>query len=298
MNVWIAAARLRTLPLAFSSIFLGSLMAASEGSFNWTILILALLTTLSYQVLSNYANDLGDGLKGTDANRKGEKRAVASGSISIPQMRGAVRIFFIISVLLGTSLSFYAFYPDSIQLSIIFSVLGLLACLAATNYTMGKRAYGYFGLGDLFVLIFFGFVGVVGSYFLFTAHLNFLTFLPAASLGLLAVSVLNLNNLRDREDDQKVSKITLAVIFGDKGAKIYQAALVVLAFDFAFVYNMYSGGDLIKNLYLISFVPLFINLFKAMNTQEPMKMDKLLKPQALATLLFAILFGLGRYYAG
>lgn len=291
---WIAAARLRTLPLAFSSIILGTCLAASDGHYNVGIFVLCLLTTLCYQVLSNYANDYGDGMKGTDDNRIGEQRAVASGTISSSQMKRAVVIFAFLSFVFGTWLSIMATRNLPIIVTLGFIVLGALAILAAITYTVGRRAYGYHGLGDISVLLFFGFVGVVGSYFLQTNILNGLVFLPAASIGLLAMGVLNLNNMRDIKSDAQNNKRTLAVIMGLRGAKIYQMILIVLAFDLAFLYNKLTEGSMWRNLYFLSLPLLFISLLRALKAQEPKDFDPLLKILAISTLIFALTFGIGQ----
>ena len=153
MMKWIAAARLRTLPLAFSCILLGSFIAAYDGQFNGLILALCLLTTLLYQVLSNFANDYGDGVKGTDANRKGESRAVASGAITASQMKSAMYLFAVLSFLSGSILSILGTQDLPVYVTILFIVLGILAIWAAIRYTVGDSAYGYKGMGDIYVLI-------------------------------------------------------------------------------------------------------------------------------------------------
>lgn len=294
LKPWIAAARLRTLPLAFSSIILGTCLASSHGHFNTLIFVLCLLTTLCYQVLSNYANDYGDGIKGTDAERVGEQRAVASGEISAAQMKKAVYLFAALSFVFGTSLSVLATSSLSIYITIGFVSLGLLSIVAAITYTVGKRAYGYRGLGDISVLIFFGLVGVVGSYFLQTNSLNWPVFLPATSVGFLAIGVLNLNNMRDIETDKQHGKKTLAVKMGLKGAKVYHGFLIILAFDLAYVYNSIEKTGLWSNLYFISLPFLMINLFQVLRAQTSVQFEPLLKRLAITTLLFALTFGIGQ----
>lgn len=291
---WIAAARLRTLPLAFSSIILGSCLAVSSGNFSWTVLVLCLLTTLCYQILSNYANDYGDGIKGTDDNRKGEKRAVASGLISPAQMKKAVILFSILSLIFGTWLSIIATEGLSIYITILFVVLGTLAVIAAITYTVGDKAYGYRGFGDVFVLLFFGFVGVVGSFYLQSNEWNWLVFLPASSVGFLAMGVLNLNNMRDIETDAQNGKRTLPVIFGLKKAKLYHAALIILAIDCAFVFNVLDQGGTWRSLYFISIPFLIFGLLKVRKSFEPEDFEPQLKVLALTTLLFALSFGIGQ----
>lgn len=291
---WIGAARLRTLPLAFSSIILGTCLAASNGYYSNLVFILCLLTTLCYQVLSNYANDYGDGIRGTDDDRQGETRAVAAGLISARQMKNAVWLFSILSFAFGTWLSIIATRGLPIIVTLGFISLGLLAILAAITYTVGRRAYGYRGLGDISVLIFFGIVGVVGSYFLQSNMIGWQVFLPATALGLLAVAVLNLNNMRDIESDRHSGKRTIPVILGLRGAKIYQGVLIILAFDLAFFYNLLEGEGYWINLYFISLPFLFFNLYQALKAKAPNEFDPLLKRLAIATLLFALTFGIGQ----
>ncbi len=294
IKVWIAAARLRTLPLAFASIFLGSMLALSRGYFDFWIFFLALLTTLFYQVLSNYANDYGDGVKGTDNNRVGEARAIASGLISAQDMRKAVWLFTALSILSGTLLSFYACRDLGLWYQLGFTALGLLATWAAISYTVGDRAYGYSGLGDLFVLIFFGFVGVGGSFFLQSGDWDSYVLLPGASIGFLAMAVLNLNNMRDREGDAQSGKKTLAIRLGERGAKAYHTLLLVFAFDLAFLYNRIYPSSFWQNLYFLSLPLILLNLRKVLKAQGPKDYEPLLKQLALTSLLFALLFGLGK----
>lgn len=294
LKPWIDAARLRTLPLAFSSIILGTCLAASFGHFNWLIFILCLLTTLFYQILSNYANDYGDGIKGTDQIRVGEQRAIASGSISLPAMRRAITLFAFLSFVSGTGLSILATRDLEFWVTITFILLGVLAIFAAITYTVGNRAYGYYGLGDLAVLLFFGLVGVGGSFFLQTGEIHWEVLLPATSTGLLAVGVLNLNNMRDIDTDRRHGKNTLAVLFGLRGAKVYHLVLIVLAFDLAFVYNILVQGSFWQNLYWLTLPLLFLNLNAALRGNEPADFEPLLKVLAITTLLFSLLFGIGQ----
>lgn len=294
MKHWIAAARLRTLPLAFSSIILGSCLAASSGGFSWIVLTLCLLTTLCYQILSNYANDYGDGVKGTDDNRIGEKRAVAAGIISPAQMKKAVILFSILSLIFGTALSILATKGLSIYITLLFVVLGILAVIAAITYTVGDKAYGYRGFGDVFVLLFFGYVGVVGSYFLQTNEWNWMVFLPASSVGFLAMGVLNLNNMRDIKTDAENGKRTLPVILGLRKAKYYHGFLIILAIDCAFIYNGLVDGSAWQNLYFISIPFLLMGLFKIRKSFDPEDFEPQLKVLAITTLLFSLSFGIGQ----
>jgi 1,4-dihydroxy-2-naphthoate octaprenyltransferase len=297
MKNWIAAARLRTLPLAFSSILLGTFLASFYGSFNPWVLVLCLLTTLLYQVLSNYANDYGDGIKGTDDNRKGEKRSVASGVISASQMKTAVYIVAALAFVSGTALSVLGTVGLSMLTTGLFILLGILAIWAAIRYTVGDSAYGYKGLGDVYVLIFFGWLGVIGSFFLQAQSINYWIILPATAVGFLAAGVLNLNNMRDREEDAKNGKITLAVRFGEKKAKLYQAILIIGALILTSVFVWHETQSIMGFLFLIT-LPILLNvLVKSIKAETPEQFDPLLKPLALGTLLFSITTGLGLLWA-
>ncbi len=290
---WIKAARLRTLPLAFSCILLGSFLAAAAGSFDPWILVLSLLTTLFFQVLSNYANDLGDGVKGTDEHRKGEQRMVGSGLIPMEKMKRAVYLFVLLSFVSACLLSQRALAEKGWIWVALFIALGALAILSAVFYTVGDAAYGYRGLGDLFVLLFFGWVGVVGSYFLQTAVLDWSVFLPASSVGLLSVGVLNLNNMRDIETDRAAGKKSIPVRIGLPYAKIYHMGLLLFAFNLSFLYVLGHGGNAWRNLYWLS-VPLILwNLWSVSKSWQAEEFDPLLKRLALTTLLFSLSLGCG-----
>lgn len=305
IKAFIQAARLRTLPLSVSGIIVGCGLANyctydySDGlltlfpncNHNYLIFILAIFTTIGLQVLSNFANDYGDGIKGTDANRQGEKRLVASGIISAKQMKRAVIITAVITFILALSLIYIAFKHDLIY-AIVFVVLGLASIAAAIKYTVGNNAYGYSGFGDVFVFLFFGLLSTVGSYFLYTKTIDWLIFLPATSVGLLSAAVLNLNNMRDRIEDIKHNKKTLAVIFGSQGAKIYHYLLINGALISAITYialNYYSDKQF---LFLIAFIPLFHNLVVVAKNIIHRDLDSELKKVALSTFLFAILFSI------
>ena len=199
-HIWIQAARLRTLPLAFAVIALGTGLAYKINEYvHWGIFILAVFTAGAYQILSNYANDLGDGLRGTDDHRTGEKRAIASGLITADQMKRAVNLWTVLALFGGGGLSFLAF-QERILLLVLFSLLNVAAVLAAKSYTMGPKPYAYWGGGDFFVFLFFGLVGVLGSASLYgSLHWSFL--FPALVAGAYSAAVLTLNNLRDIETD-------------------------------------------------------------------------------------------------
>ena len=305
IKAFIQAARLRTLPLSVSGIIVGCglsnyciydhsdglLTLISICKYDYSIFILALFTTIGLQVLSNFANDYGDGIKGTDANRQGEKRLVASGVISAKQMKKAVIITANITFLLALALIYISF-KDNYIYAIVFVALGLASIAAAVKYTVGKSAYGYSGLGDLFVFLFFGLLSTVGSNFLYTKYINWDIFLPATTIGLLSAAVLNLNNMRDRIEDIKHNKNTLAVKLGSQGAKIYHYALIIVALICALAYVNLNYYKPTQYMFLIAFVPLFHNMIVVGKNIIHKELDSELKKVALSTFLFAILFSI------
>lgn len=232
---WIAAMRLRTLPLTIACIALGALLAASRSFFSWSIFALCLSTALFLQILSNLANDYGDTVHGADhEDREGPLREVQSGNISLSQMRVAMTIFAALSLISGIVLLQAA--NLSSQTYLVFLGLGLIAILAAVLYTNGKLPYGYIGLGDLSVFIFFGLLGVAGSYFLYHGPWSWDILLPASSCGLLTVAVLNINNIRDIESDKKAGKYSIPVRLGRNNAVLYHYSLLSLALIMALIF--------------------------------------------------------------
>jgi len=288
MKHWIQAARLRTLPLSVSGIIVGSAYAHYQGYSDWRIVVLALLTTLGLQVLSNYANDYGDGVKGTDANRIGEKRLVAAGVITAEQMKKAVIITAILTFIIALLLIYVAFGKDNFALSLIFILLGIGSIGAAIKYTVGKSAYGYSGFGDVFVFIFFGLVSVIGSNFLFTHFIDWKLFLPATAIGLLSVAVLNLNNMRDIENDKIAGKNTLVVKMGLENAKKYQYFLIISATVFFMIFEVLLN---LHSLLVIFCFVLFTNhVFFVKKNDIPKEFDSQLKVVALGTFIISLLF--------
>lgn len=291
---WLHAFRLRTLPLAFSSILTGSFLAADFGVFSWTVLSLALLTTLFLQVLSNLANDYGDSVKGTDnAERIGPERAVQSGAISLNEMRVGVGITALLALGSGLLLLYFGTQGLGQEGFVIFLSLGLFAIASAIFYTVGKSAYGYLGLGDLFVYLFFGICGVGGTYYLHTHTWSPAVILPASTVGLLSMAVLNLNNMRDRVSDEKSGKFTLAVRLGDQKSRVYHVALLIGALACAVSFSMLRNGPSWQWIYLIIAAPLISNLRAVMSFDDPAALDPELKKVALTTFLFSLTFGLG-----
>lgn len=308
MNDWIKAARLRTLPLSMSGIILGSFIARwriSEegGTWDWKIFALAILVTLLYQILSNFANDYGDGIKGTDQLRHdgAEKRAVASGRITANQMRNAVILFSVLSLVATLALLYLAFFRENLmQEFYVFVGLGIACIISAIGYTVGKKPYGYLGLGDIFVFIFFGLVSVCGSYFLFTKTFDLDMLLPATAVGMLSAAVLNLNNMRDIVSDELSGKKTLALRLGFKNAMIYEVILLQLPLIIMLIFMMKNGlhtqGKYYAFIFFILMLPLMGLRRKIMEVKEPKELDPFLKQVGILTLTMAVLVAIGLNY--
>lgn len=293
---WIHAIRLRTLPLALASIGLGSFLAAFEGKFRWPVFLLSGLTTVFLQILSNLANDYGDSQHGADhLDREGPSRAVQSGAISPKSMKVAVYTLIGLSLISGLSLLYISISGFSKEFIILF-VIGMLAIGAALNYTMGKNPYGYAGFGDLFVILFFGFVGVMGTYFCHTGSFNVQALLPAFSCGLLSTAVLNVNNIRDIASDEKAGKMSIPVRIGRRNAVIYHWTLILAAIISTLIFVIIQYRSPIQFLFLITTPLLLFNGFKVASIKDSKKLDPFLKQMAISTLLFIITFGIGNLF--
>ena len=292
-SAWIEAFRLRTLPLALSAIFVGSFLAIADGRYDIWVIGLAVLTTLFLQILSNLANDYGDVLKGTDNDdRVGPKRAVQSGRISLRQMKSAIILFAMLSFVSGLGL-LYVSLGNHFLTALLFLALGMAAIAASIKYTTGRHAYGYRGLGDVFVFIFFGLVAVLGTYYLNSQQFHWRLLLPAVAMGFLSTGVLNLNNMRDMDNDRASGKHTIASRLGYGRARIYHALLVIIALVFATVYVLLDFHSVWSFLFLLSFPLFFRDLIRIFKISDKAVLDVFLKSLALSTLLFSVLFGVG-----
>jgi 1,4-dihydroxy-2-naphthoate octaprenyltransferase len=294
LSVWLSAFRLRTLPLSSSGIIVAGCLAETNGVVAGEIFTLAILTTLSFQILSNLANDYGDGVKGTDnEDRIGPERALQSGAITPSQMFGAIRINILISIVLTVSLIYISFGVKHLLYALFFMILGVVSVIAAMKYTMGDKAYGYKGLGDFFVFIFFGLVSVIGCYILFAKRIDHVVFLPAISIGLLSAGVLNLNNMRDIESDAKANKVTLAVKLGKQRAKQYHFILVGGAVILSLLFGLLYYTSPFNLIFFIAYIPLLKHLNFVRKNTIPKDFDPELKKLALSTVILALLLGIG-----
>ena len=291
-TIWFSTARPKTLPLALASIIIGSALAYWAGKFDLITTLLAFITTILLQVLSNFANDYGDHVKGSDtAERIGPLRAIQHGAITGEQLKMAVMVLSALSFISGAILSFYAY--EGIEDLLVFLGLGVISIVAAITYTVGKKAYGYLGLGDLFVLIFFGFVAVIGVFYLQAHSLPAMIFIPAFGCGLLSVAVLNINNLRDINQDRKAGKNTLIVRIGSKNGRIYHAILLVLAVVSYLIFAILNFEHWHNYLFLLA-VPLLVKhgLF-VYRHQDPIELRPILGQMAGLALITNLLFSLG-----
>lgn len=277
--------------MALASILMASFIAWSHGLFKWEVFALAALTTTLLQILSNLANDYGDSVHGADSDdREGPIRAVQSGIIQPHEMKNAMILLGVLSFISGIGLLYVSL--DSWVIFFTFIGIGLLSIFAAVNYTSGSNPYGYMGLGDISVFMFFGLVGVLGTYFLHTLSFSTSLLLPAISLGFFSASVLNINNIRDIESDKKAGKKSIPVRIGRKAAVRYNWALVVLGnlsvVLFAWVENTPGG------LLALLISPLMINIAVQMGKKTSSKeLDPYLKKMAISTLFWVLAFGLG-----
>jgi len=288
---WVNAARLRTLPLSVSGILVGSGYAVYHGDFDWLIFSLAMLTTLLFQILSNFANDYGDGIKGTDNDeRLGPQRAFQSGKISKQNFKFGLIITSILSFMSATSLILLAFGFENALLTLGFFALGILAIWAAIKYTIGDSAYGYRGLGDVFVFLFFGLVSVMGSYALFAKTIDWNILFGAVGIGLLSTAVLNLNNMRDFNSDKNVGKNTLVVLLGQKASKYYHAILISIGILMMISFYVFAGFSKWIYLSLITALILQKHLSFVLRNKIPKNLDPELKKVALSTFGIAMVF--------
>lgn len=289
IKAWISAFRLRTLPLSLSVVATGSALAAQEGRLSAPTLALCLSTTLFLQILSNLSNDYGDTVHGADgADRLGPVRAVQSGAISLGQMRCAMAVFALLSLASGVTLLVVASGTIGIGATVGLLVVGLLCIAAAVAYTNGRHPYGYRGLGDASVFVFFGLVGVGGCYFLHTGHLAWPIALPASAVGLLSVGVLNMNNIRDMEGDRAAGKKTIPLLLGRCGAKVYQAVAVVTATALLATYIALFGTSA-QWVCSLAAVPLLGNAVGVLRHDSAAYFDSQLRLVSLSTFAFSLL---------
>ena len=293
---WVSAIRLRTLPLAVASVGMGSFLAVVDKVFDINVFLLSALTAICLQILSNLANDYGDTVHGADnIARSGPKRAVQTGAISRGAMKKAMIIFSLTSLLSGLGLLYYAI--ESMNEFLAFLGMGLAAIIAAITYTSGAFPYGYRGLGDLFVLLFFGWVATLATYYLHGHVFRPIHFLPATALGFLTTAVLNVNTVRDIESDRLAGKFSIPVRIGREKAVWYHWFLLVGALVLSSIYVMLNYQSPWQFLFLLSTPFLLVNGRAVQTQKEAMKLDPFLKQMAISTVIFVLTFGIGQILA-
>jgi 1,4-dihydroxy-2-naphthoate octaprenyltransferase len=302
MKHWIEAARLRTLPLSVSGIIVGSMYALANPTddvltptevFNWKLFAFAIITTLGLQILSNFANDYGDGMKGTDnEDRVGPKRTIQSGVITPQAMKSAIILTSVLTLLSAIYLIYLAFGAHNLGYSLFYLILGIAAIASAIRYTVGNSAYGYRGFGDVFVFVFFGLVSTLGVNFLYSKQLDAVLILPATAIGFLSVAVLNLNNMRDEASDRKSGKNTLVVKMGIENAKKYHYFLTVGAMILVLLFAVLSDFNFDQYLFLLAYIPLIKHLNTVRKNENTKLLDPELKKVALSTFALSILLAL------
>ena len=295
LKTWIKASRPRTVLLSFSGVLLGGFLAIktgpSTGSGTWLCLLFCALTAILLQVLSNLANDYGDFKKGTDgAKRVGPQREMQSGAITDREMRLGIAIVSGMCLVSGALLIF-VFAKLSWQELAVFAALGLGAVLAALLYTLGKHPYGYQGLGDLFCFLFFGWAAVAGTYYLATKSLDFSVLLPASAMGFLSNAVLNINNMRDVENDRASGKNSLVVKLGLRKAFIYHCLLIGGAFVCLTIYLVLHHAAWYSYLFLLLAI-LFIKDLIAIKKTKPELLDPFLGRQVKHSFLLVVVYGI------
>lgn len=290
LKAWVAAARLRTLPLAVAATLMGNTLAQLEGIMRTDVLLLSILTAVLFQILSNYANDYGDFKKGVDNEKRlGPQRVMQSGLITHKQMLRAIKILAVLSFFSGLLLLWVALGTQHLVGLIVLILLGILAIWAAISYTATKNPYGYRGLGDLFVFLFFGLVAVAGNYFLQTQSLSPEIIFPAAAIGFLSTAVLNLNNMRDHDNDKASNKRTLVVILGLKKAMTYHYFLIITALVILFIFMLTRADHWLCFLFLLTY-PVFVrHLLLISKKPQPKILNGQLKVVSLSTFALVVL---------
>ena len=285
--------RLRTLPLSTAGVVLGILLAAADYHISWAVALLIVLTTVNLQILSNLSNELGDVLHGTDtADRQGPQYGLNSGDMTVPQMKLLIKIFVGLCVVSGLAMTWVSFGTIFDLTPILILMLGGAAIIAAMRYTLGRNPYGYRGLGDLFVFLFFGIVSVAGSYFVAAHEISsWKIFLPAAAIGFFSVAVLNVNNIRDMKTDAE-NRVTVAIRLGEQMAKIYQTVLIVLGWAAMIAFCCLRIFDPWHYMFVIT-LPLYVIHLAGVWKRHDKELDPMLPLLVMSTFAFALLAGLG-----
>lgn len=284
--------RLRTLPLSTGGVLLGILLATADYRVSWGVAVLTVLTTVCLQILSNLSNELGDVLHGTDTpERLGPQYGLNSGELTVAQMKRLIGLFVILCMVSGTAMTWYSFGTLLDLTPILVLLLGAAAITGAMKYTLGRNPYGYRGLGDVYVFLFFGIVAVCGAYFVVSHTMFWRLLLPGAAVGCFSVGVLNVNNIRDMKTDAR-NRVTVAIRLGEHRAKIYQSILIVLGWALMVAYCCLRFFSWWHYLYVLT-LPLFVLHLRGVWQRNDRELDPMLPLLVMATFLFCVLAGVG-----
>ena len=284
--------RLRTLPLSTAGIVLGIMLACAEHRVPWNVILLTVLTTISLQILSNMSNELGDWLSGVDGTgREGPKYGIEGGGLTEDEMRSCIRIMVLVCCILGLGMIRASFRTILCIESESLVVLGAAAIWAAMHYTLGNKPYGYRGLGDIFVFIFFGLVPVAGGYFVCSHMIDYSTLLPGAAIGLFSVGVLNVNNIRDMKSDEG-TRVTVPLKLGEHRARIYHTILITGGWILMIVYTILFTDGWMPFLFCLT-LPLYTKHLIGVWKRSGRELDPMLPMLVLSTFGFSLLGGLG-----
>jgi 1,4-dihydroxy-2-naphthoate octaprenyltransferase len=284
--------RLRTLPLSTAGIVLGIFMACKGHQVSWYVILLTILTTISLQILSNMSNELGDFLSGVDGEgREGPQYSMNEGGLTEDEMRSCIRIMVLACMILGLGMIRASFKTILCIQSECLVILGAAAIWAAMHYTLGKKPYGYRGLGDIFVFIFFGLVPVVGGYFVCSHQIDFSTLIPGAAIGLFSVGVLNVNNIRDMKSDAG-TRVTVPLKLGEHRAKVYHTILISGGWILMAIYSILFTNGWTPYLYIIT-LPLYVRHLAGVWKRSGRELDPMLPMLVISTFIFALLAGIG-----
>ena len=292
--LWLKAFRLYSLMVSSAGIIMGTFIAASYGYFRLDVFIFTLLTTWCLHLLCNISNDYGDAVRNTDADHDfGDIRYVQDGLLSLKEVKNMCIALAILSAVFGTLMIFSALGMQLTLIHIVFFLLGAFAIYGAVAYTNGKKPYGYIGLGDFSVFLFFGIATVAGSYYLQTLLFDFSILIPAAAIGMPIIGLLNNNNIRDINSDYKSGKITIAYRLGERNARIYQYILIALLFILSAIYVLLHYKNLWQWMFLLMLIPFGMYIKAFYKAKTPHEYHKLMGMISILTLLFGIVYGLG-----
>ena len=292
IRYFVAAMRLRTLPLSLAGVSLGLMLAAADYRVNWAVIIFTLLTTACLQILSNVSNELGDFLKGTDrTDRQGPAYSLSGGYLRKEDFKVMIIIYIVLCAVFGLAMIWCSFGTFFSVESLLLMVLGVSAIIAAMRYTLGRNPYGYRGMGDLYVFMFFGLVSVLGSYFIASHEMFWRMLLPASAIGAFSVAVLNVNNIRDMATDAN-TRVTVPLKIGEKWAKVYQTVLVLAGWCCMAAYSLLRVQDVWHYLFVLT-LPLFVVHLAGVWKRTGKALDPMLPLLVMSTFIFSVLGGLG-----